>query len=75
MRHPCAGYLGYTFPGTDSQDAYPCPPSFSAAGDGGEAWFCMLEKGQRGFTAFPPGATALCDDLSSKGIIGYSWPA
>ena len=69
------GYLGYTFPGTDSQASYPCPPSFSPDGDGGAAWFCMLNKGTLGFTGFPPGATALCDSVATKGVIGYAWPA
>jgi len=68
------GYLGYTFSGKLDQSAYPCPPSFSADGDGGAAWFCTLSRGQRGFVDFPAGATALCDDVDSKGVIGYSWP-
>ena len=70
-----AGYLGYTFPGSDNQGDFPCPPSFSPNGDGGAAWFCMLKAGYRGFTGFPPGATALCNDVATQGVIGYSWPA
>ena len=69
------GSVGYTFPGPDNQDAYPCPPSFAPDGDGGQAWFCTLAKGQRGFVDFPAGATALCGDVATKGVIGYSWPA
>ena len=69
------GYIGHTLPGTDRQDAYPCPPSFSPDGDGGQAWFCTLAKGQRGFVDFPEGATALCGEVATKGVIGYTWPA
>jgi hypothetical protein len=67
------GYIGYTFPGTDVQTDFPCPPSFVAAGDGGEAWFCTLNKGAPGFTDFPAGATAACDQ-AAEGVFGYEWP-
>ena len=67
------GYIGYTMPGTLDQSNYPCPPSFVAAGDGGAAFFCNLEVGQRGFTAFPAGVIAQCGNLTG-GVIGYSWP-
>ena len=62
------------FPGTDVQSDFPCPPSFDAQGDGGQAWFCTLEKGSPGFTDFPVGATAACDQ-ASEGIFGFKWPA
>ena len=68
------GYMGYTYPGSDVQADYPCPPSFTAQGDGGAAWFCTLERGNPGFTDFPPGATAVCGQAAA-GIFGYAWPA
>ena len=66
------GYMGYVWPATMPQSQYPCAPSFGASNNGGSDWFCVLEVGQNGFTAFPAGATALCDHLSD-GVIGYSW--
>jgi hypothetical protein len=67
------GYEGYTFPGTMPQAAYPCWPSFGAAGDGGAAWFCTLSTGENGFTGFPPTAVANCSALAA-GVMGYTWP-
>ena len=66
------GYMGYTFSGKLEQSSYPCPPAFSAEGDGGAAWFCMLESGNPGFTNFPQNSTADCSNIAN-GIFGYSW--
>lgn len=67
------GYMGYFFPATDDESAFPCPPLFDAAGDGGEAWFCTLNRGQPGFIDFPVGATAACDK-AAEGVFGFQWP-
>ena len=67
------GYFGYTFDGKLPQQAYPCPPSFEAAGDGGAAWFCTLSEQQNGFTTWPTTATPNCGNIAS-GMFGYSWP-
>ena len=68
-------YMGYTFDAKlyPTEAAYPCPPSFAPAGDGGQAWFCTLQGGQMGFTGFPRTAQAECGAAAS-GVIGYSWP-
>ena len=65
--------MGYTFPGTDTEGQFPCPPSFAGAGDGGAVWFCTLAKGAPGFTDFPPGAKSDCSDIAT-GVFGFSWP-
>ena len=64
--------MGYTFSGKEVEAAFPCPPSFSANGDGGAVWFCTLAKGNPGFTDFPPGAKSDCQDVAT-GVFGYSW--
>jgi hypothetical protein len=69
-----SGYMGYTFDAhVYEQDAWPCPPSFGAGGDGGAAWFCTLTVGANGFTGWPAHATPDCSAIAD-GFIGYSWP-
>lgn len=69
------GYMGYTFDAKvyPTEAAYPCPPSFSAEGDGGQAWFCMLTVGEQGFTGFPATAQPECS-AATEGVLGFSWP-
>ena len=67
------GYFGYTFDGKLSENAYPCWPSFTAAGDGGAVWFCTLTAHSGSFNAWPASAKADCSKLN-EGVIAYEWP-
>jgi hypothetical protein len=67
-----SGYFGYTFDGKLSENEYPCWPSFTAAGDGGSAWFCTLTAHSGSFNTWPATAKADCSQLN-KGVIAYEW--